>query len=390
MKKSIVALSALTVAGLASAQSSVRLFGALDAGVSYYDAKTTNLTTGASTKQSSWRQSSSGYNSSRLGFLGTEDLGGGLAAGFWLEMGLNNDTGDAGQAAGVGSGGSTAGVPNTGPALFNRRSTVSLSGPLGEVRLGRDYTPSFWNDTVFDPFGTNGVGTNLLTSAHTGDLNSIRTSNSVGYFLPADLGGFYGQFQYGISENVKTTGVASSDAGRGVAGRLGYTNGPVNLALAYGQSTVLDIPAISQSKVTTANLGAHYDFGIIKAFVQLSQIKYTTDFNTPQAGTELKRNGYLIGLTAPVGPGVIRASYTVAKDSLSGVPDPEASKLSIGYVHNLSKRTALYATASRINNKNGQRINFGGSGTAFLTTTPGNVQSAGVANGYDMGIRHAF
>ena len=130
MKKSIVALSALTVAGLASAQSSVRLFGALDAGVSYYDAKTTNLTTGASTKQSSWRQSSSGYNSSRLGFLGTEDLGGGLAAGFWLEMGLNNDTGDAGQAAGVGSGGSTAGVPNTGPAL-QKGQFVGVSVPIG-------------------------------------------------------------------------------------------------------------------------------------------------------------------------------------------------------------------------------------------------------------------
>ena len=90
---------------------------------------------------------------------------------------------------------------------------MSLSGGFGEVRLGRDYTPTFWNDTVFDPFGTNGVGTNLIFGLNaasiygpgnaTGNSNYVRASNSVGYFLPPNLGGFYGQLQYAFSEKNK-------------------------------------------------------------------------------------------------------------------------------------------------------------------------------------------
>jgi hypothetical protein len=101
-----------------------------------------------SVKTSKTGLGNSGYNSSRLGFRGTEDLGGGLAASFWLEAPITNDDGA------------------TGVSTFARRSTVSLSGGFGEVRLGRDYTPTFWNDTVFDPFGTNGVGTNIISTAN--------------------------------------------------------------------------------------------------------------------------------------------------------------------------------------------------------------------------------
>ncbi|RQO47193.1 porin, partial [Variovorax sp. KBW07] len=130
MKKSLTALAALAVTGLASAQSSVTLFGVIDAGVSYQSATSRDPVTGASSKQSQWSLANSGYNSSRIGFRGTEDLGGGLAASFWLEAPISNDDG-------------ANGISN-----FNRRSTVSLSGGFGEVRLGRDYTATFWNDTV--------------------------------------------------------------------------------------------------------------------------------------------------------------------------------------------------------------------------------------------------
>jgi predicted porin len=132
MKKSLLALAALTAfAGAASAQSSVTLFGIVDAGVA-------RLSAGGKTKTG---MTNSGYNSSRLGFRGVEDLGGGLQAGFWLEGQLTNDDGNA-----------------AGKLNFQRRSTVSLMGGFGEIRLGRDYTPTFWNTTVYDPFGTNGVG----------------------------------------------------------------------------------------------------------------------------------------------------------------------------------------------------------------------------------------
>src|SRR3954469_17822489 len=182
MKKTLIALAglaAMAAAGTASAQSSVPLFGIVDATLGYGKGGVSNKT----------QLTNSGYNISRLGFRGTEDLGGGLAASFWLGAGISNDDGRAGGAIAAGNQGVTV-ASNTG-LNFNRRSTVSLAGGWGELRLGRDYTPSFWNMTIFDPFGTNGVGTNqvevgaaaLAPSGTSGVL--VRASNDIGYFLPA-------------------------------------------------------------------------------------------------------------------------------------------------------------------------------------------------------------
>ncbi|MBX9834466.1 MAG: porin, partial [Burkholderiaceae bacterium] len=149
MKKSLIALAVLAASGAAMAQSSVTLFGIVDATYAYGNGSVANKS----------QLTNSGYNSSRLGFRGVEDLGGGMSASFWLEAGVNNDNGSGAntnatnQAAAAALGNGQQGL------TFNRRSTVSLNGGFGEVRLGRDYTPQFWNLTVFDPFGTNGVGT---------------------------------------------------------------------------------------------------------------------------------------------------------------------------------------------------------------------------------------
>ncbi|SEG97868.1 porin, partial [Variovorax sp. NFACC29] len=110
MKKTLTAFAALAVCGLASAQSSVTLFGVVDAGLTYQSTTSRDTTTGASVKQSKTSLGNSAYNSSRIGFRGTEDLGGGLAASFWLEAPITNDDGA------------------TGISTFSRRSTVSLSG----------------------------------------------------------------------------------------------------------------------------------------------------------------------------------------------------------------------------------------------------------------------
>ncbi|SEK13834.1 MULTISPECIES: porin [unclassified Variovorax] len=385
MKKTLTAFAALAVCGLASAQSSVTLFGVVDAGVTYQSATSRDATTGASIKQSKTSLSNSGYNSSRIGFRGTEDLGGGLAASFWLEAPITNDDGA------------------TGISTFSRRSTVSLSGNFGELRLGRDYTATFWNDTVFDPFGTNGSGSSVINtvSGSTGlnNANYVRASNAVGYFLPPNLGGFYGQLQYSFHENTSTdatstTAATSSSAGRYVGGRFGYANGPLDVALAVGQNVAADTTTLER-KVQTINLGASYDFGPVKLFGELSNVK--NKFNTALSNTHDSYNGYLFGATVPVGAGLIRASYSVVRynEGAAGITgeDPRAQKLAIGYVHNLSKRTALYATVARVNNRND--ANYTGSLVSASTTGYG---SAGVgytglprsSTGYDFGIRHAF
>src|SRR5207342_2089914 len=154
--------------GTPSAQSKVTLFGIVDTGVSSYQNQSQGPF-GNTFTVSQTALTNSAYNSSRLGFRGTEDLGGGLAGNFWLEAGVNNDDGTGQPIAGFG------GTVNNSGLTFNRRSTVSLSGVIGEVRLGRDYSPTFWNDTVFDPFGTNGVGTNLISTANGFSSNGART-----------------------------------------------------------------------------------------------------------------------------------------------------------------------------------------------------------------------
>jgi predicted porin len=128
MKKSLIALAVLAASGAAMAQSSVTLFGVVDATVRYVD---------GGTNGNIWSLTNSGYNSSRLGFRGTEDLGGGLSASFWLEAGVNNDNG-TGSATSTNNTLAGSGSSNTGTQglTFNRRSTVSLAGTWGEVASG--------------------------------------------------------------------------------------------------------------------------------------------------------------------------------------------------------------------------------------------------------------
>lgn len=416
MKESLVAAAALTVAGGVWAQSSITLFGVVDAAISGYQSKSEDNNRGTllnpfyqnqgNVKVSRTALANSGYSASRLGFRGTEDLGGGLAASFWLESAITNDDGA------------------TGVSTFGRRSTVSFSGGFGEVRLGRDYVPTFWNHTVFDPFGLLGVGGSLIQTASGlnttggaggfgGDTNQVRASNSVSYFLPANLGGFYGQLMYSFHENnayspgtatppgVNALGVvnpgaaATTRAGRYVGGRFGYVNGQLDVAVAYGSSTSADQFYIGTTDyVKTANLGASYDFGVVKLFGEVSRSRHERDTETfVGARPDVDLTGYVFGVTVPVGAGLIRAAYSQVKYDLNTnpvvfapvLPDPKAGKFALGYVHFLSKRTALYATFARVRNKNGAALTVGG--PAFInnaTFTPR------VSTGYDFGIRHAF
>ncbi|MNK70904.1 Outer membrane porin protein 32 precursor [compost metagenome] len=134
----------------------------------------------------------------------------------------------------------------------------------------------------------------------------------------------------------------------------------------------------------------------MKLFGEVSRVKNKVDYEvTPFVGAtpDTDLTGYLLGVTVPVGAGLIRASYSSVKYDLNQpqvlfqprIADPKANKLAIGYVHNLSKRTALYATVARVSNKNGAALTVGG--PAFINSgvfTPKN------STGYDFGIRHAF
>ncbi len=353
MKKSLIALAVLAAAGAASAQSSVTLFGIVDATLAFGRGDTSDKT----------QLTNSGYNSSRLGFRGTEDLGGGMSASFWLEAGVNNDNGTGGA---TNTNNQATGASTGNGLTFNRHSTVSLAGGWGEVRLGRDYTPQFWNLTVFDPFGTNGAGTTVTLSSIITGVTAVRASNTIGYFLPGNLGGFYGQVQMYLGENIEN-GAATEDDGRGVGLRVGFANGPFNVALAMSRTQY------AAGDVQQNNIGGQWDFGMAKLLAQFSR-----DKNEALTG-DGKGTGYLIGALVPVGAGEIRASYSRYKIE-TALGEPESKKLALGYVHNLSKRTALYATFARVNNDGGAAAMLNGA------TGPANSDSTG----YDFGIRHSF
>ena len=389
MKKSLIALAVLAASGAAMAQSSVTLFGVVDATIRYTDGN-----------GSRWQLANSGYNSSRLGFRGTEDLGGGLSASFWLEAGVNNDngTGSATSTNNTLAGSSTAlGATGNQGLTFNRRSTVSLAGSWGELRLGRDFVPYFWNTTIFDPFGTNGVGavSNFTLAGMSiisgGALNTtaagIRASNSIGYFMP-NISGFYGQAMYAFGEqNNKSTGntatttncavqmtpAGSSNAcsSNGNVGsvRVGYANGPVDVAVGWGATTF----APSQQYYVT-NIGASWNFGVAKAMFLWNQEAADTVTNTT-----LRSNVYMLGVSVPLGAGEVKGSYTWGNSTNDGL---KGDQIALGYVYNLSKRTALYTTYSYINN-DGKKAIYAMDGT----TAPklGNSQW-----GLDFGVTHRF
>ncbi|HEY0820914.1 MAG TPA: porin [Rhizobacter sp.] len=343
MKKTLLALSLLAgFTGAASAQSSVTIFGVMDANLRQIDNNGTKV-----------RQlGTDGLSSSRLGFRGTEDLGGGLKAGFWLEAALNPDDG---------------GINSSGK-FWHRRSTVSLEGGFGEVRLGRDFTPTYTAIGAYDAFGDNGVGkiTNLQ-SRLTGTVNTTsRADNEVQYFLPKNLGGVYGNLAVAAGEG--TVG------NKYVGGRVGYAGGPLDVSVAYGQTEAN--AAGDEYEVTT--LGAAYNFGFMRVLASYSQFEFLVR----------EEKLFNLGATVPVGSaGLIRASY--GRADLSGgaagsttANDSDADLLAIGYVHNLSKRTALYGTYAQISNKGAQTFAVGSTTPAL----PGGKKSTGI----EFGLRHSF
>lgn len=360
MKKSLLALAALTAfAGAASAQSSVTLFGILDAAI-------TRLSNSGGA--SNMGMTSGSLNTSRLGFRGTEDMGGGLRAHFYIEAQLATDDG-------------TASGLN-----FTRRSTVAVSGNFGEIRMGRDYVPSFWNVVVYDPFGIVGVGNyqgiNLIGAAGatagatvaTAGVNAVRASNSVGYFLPGNLGGFNGQVMYAFGEQPSNS--PNKNQADYFGFRLGYAAGPLSTHFGYGNSK----GASGASNLKWTNLGASFDMGVAKIMGQWSQEK---------AGTGAKVRGMLIGATVPLGQSELRVAYsdydvTGRAGTLNADPN-DFNKFAVGYGYNLSKRTQMYATYARVGNDGAQTRAVAAGGLSA-----GNAVAGKNSTGYEFGVRHVF
>ena len=347
MKKTLIALAALA-ATASFAQSTVTLYGVVDAAYAKGTGSVSDKT----------QLKSGGYSSSRFGVRGTEDLGGGLKASFWLEADVKNDDG-----SGAGTSNNNQAAAATDPVLnarnqgltFNRRSTVSLEGGFGELRLGRDYTPQFWSETAFDPFGVIGVGGNIAFNK--GGQTGVRASNSIGYLSPS-FNGVKVWVQTYMGENAST---APAKAGDGNGIRVTYDAGPLSLAYATSSTTVS-----AGVKNDTSNIAGSYAFGAVKVMAQSNKTKVDGSADI---------DGYVLGATAPMGAGTLR--FSLSETDKAGA---KTAKTAIGYVYGLSKRTDLYATYARVTNKGGASAALNGAVTAANASS----------SGYDFGIKHAF
>jgi predicted porin len=326
----------------AAAQSSVSLYGVVDLGLRHVkngDASTNSV-------------SSNGNNTSRIGLRGVEDLGDGLKAGFQLESGLNPDTGTSSDAT----------------RFWNRRSTLSLIGSAGELRVGRDYSVTyqgFEDYDVWSDIGLSGVG-KFDSSLGTARDTAVRADNQVAYFTPPGLGGFYGRLGFAPGEGV--------DGKRYVAARAGYAKGPLDVSATAGQTQVA--PVDGQDQFKTYDIGAAYDFGVAKLSGYYQQSRWL----------DLKVANAYVGLQAAAGPGLVRASYihsNLSGRTPAGVSTDanDANQFALGYLYSFTKRTALYTNIVHIVNK----------GASAIPVDRNPPLSAGQdSTGYEVGMRHSF
>lgn len=405
MKKSLLALAVLgSFAAAAQAQTSVTIYGIVDMGVFYQNKSGPH-------NNSLFTEASGQMSGSRLGFKGSEDLGGGLKANFVLEMGFTANNGAGAQQDNGATG-----------TLFGRTSTVGLSGNFGSVNLGRQ-TDFAYSGTAggMNTFSHAGYVTNFSTvdGNKQARLQGDRTNNSIRYDMPS-MNGLNGGVMYGLGQQA-----GGGSAGSVYAAGLKYDNGPLAFGGDYYQSKVGLTPAdrnLINSEAANANpgelaavnanmastatktftLGASYDFGFGKLYGNWSRVTMlpltpsatatsSQTFNSGSYGSGSANNrldvfelGYNHNLTASLKLLTGLAHTNVSFNN--GTPQGKLNQAFIGTDYFLSKRTDLYAVATYVRTSDVANPLAINSNTLTPTANP----AGGSAYGMGVGIRHTF
>lgn len=325
-KKNLIAVAALaTLAVSAQAQSSVTLYGNVDAGLAYVKTKT------GSVSQSENRVESSILTESFFGLKGQEDLGGGLKAVFKLESSIAVDTGAA-----------VGGVAG----FWDKNAYVGVAGDFGTVKLGRQESLFKTEAAAFDAFGTSFhlATTQLFLNGNGGELGGS-WQNTVGYTSP-NLSGLTVSAQYSAKEANKAAGAE----GGAYSVAANYTAGALALSAVYGDVKNADNTG-DNSKNRAFLLGGSYDFGVAKAFAHYGQNKSTV---TTTGADVNKATFFDLGAVVPVTQaGSVHAAYGQVKNDNAAAADDKTRKFSLAYHHTLSKRTGVYAGVTYAKADNG-------------------------------------
>jgi predicted porin len=415
MKKSLLAVAAIgAFASAAQAQSSVTVYGILDVGYIGSNSRA------GSTKIQKSAFGQNAETTSRLGFRGTEDLGGGRSAFFTVELGLtpNNSNLSGGTAEDRIQSTSQA----SGTAIDNRQSFVGLKqNGVGQFAIGRQYTPVFVAGAATSPGQYNNVvgdmvyagASSVYGSAATttsGNNNGIGFTNRASNALTVQSDRFGGLVLSAMAaqNNQDTTQTSNAAGGGGQANWNGYGFGgdfrfqklivtagyqsfktqitnagsapTANAVLALGgntpvSSTLLTVAAQGVVSATSTDdkqtlAGATYDFGILKAYAQWVGRKVNV-----ATGEQVNRNAQQIGVRANITP-TIETWASVGNGRIKSAVGGQTANFTgyqLGANYNLSKRTNLYGI-------------FGSTGTSSTAQTLGGAN----ANQYAVGVRHTF
>ena len=331
-------LAAVVFASLplaASAQSSVTVYGVMDAAIAHED---TGAPSGSRNVVNSGNQSSS-----RLGFKGTEDLGSGLKAMFNIEAGVALDTGAS------------------DAALFGRRAVVGLSGAFGSLTLGREYSPVADVAKETDIFGQGFYGSNL--NAFTAGRLTRRLSNSVNYRTNT-MGGFKAGLAYSAGE-----------ASTGPSGTLMGVMADYNNAGLYVGAGYHKLERLATGDDKELIVGAGYKFGDIEVKGNYMEADPT--------GANNKFEQINLGAAYSMAAHKFFANYQTDKLETGA----KAHGLAVAYSYSLSKRTNVYASYSTLRNN--------ATGLFGMNSSSTNVTPPATAPGADpkalvLGVRHTF
>lgn len=310
LNKFALALCGLAASGAALAQpSSVTIYGVLDLGVAKYNNGTSflnGLPVGLTGRPDTWNLRPS--TSNRIGFRGSEDLGGGLRANFSIEHRLDP----------------SAGTEQSGQnGMWRGHSWVGLSSPtLGELRLGRQQNAALFVAQKGDPWNWDYNVGSVQVINRAGNAATY-TANLVSYTTP-NFSGLTVKAEMGLGEGGTDP---LGNANRTVGANVQYTKGPLYVGLGYNDIRVSNSPAKNRYWVATLN----YDFKFIRPILQ-----YTSAKNLSTQSS----HSYVIGATMPVSNGRLKA--VVGRYDPAGANNTTL-KLGLGYEYFLSKRTSVHA-----------------------------------------------
>ena len=358
MKKSLIALAVAGAfaAPAFAATSNVDVYGVLN--IAVQDTDGTNVSPAVLD------------NTSRIGFKGSEDLGGGMKAIWQIESAL-------------GGNGATMGTPTATNGLASRNTFVGLSGGFGTVLAGRHDTPYKLGTASLDPFA------DTIADANLGRLNGVeltmnahdaRVGNALAYISPTWSGFHFAAAVVYADDTLSTTACTSGDCKEsttdGVSLTGVYANGPLFASLSY--QNVMDVGGASADS-DAIKLGLGYTLGDAK--VGFVYEKVGLDAAGAQDRTSWQING-----TYNMGAIALKAAYgTVSDDQFANGNDQSMWALGVDY--NLSKRTTAYFVYG---NGDSDRSNA----AATFTPAAGNLTAAssiaGDVSGWNIGIKHSF